>query len=149
MMGAAYTSVLIESSPVTSTVTKHLIAVALRGGITFAIMGGIAAMLYATGKPNDGWHTLMAGAVAGVVMGASVLYEVKEWSLLKQTVIHALLMLVVLYPIVLISGWWPTETWGQRLFILIPFYGIGAVLWGVFFIIFNERSPLRRRRTDS
>lgn len=115
---------------------KHVIQILLRGLITFAIMGGIAWSLYVEGKTTDGHYTLMAGLVATCLAAASVIYEVSAWSFKKQAAIHALTMVVTVYPILLMSGWYKVENIGDALVVLAIFAAVGAVLLASFSLLF-------------
>ena len=129
---------------------KHSIQMLLRGLITFAIMGGIAWGLYADDKTTDGHYTLMAGLVATCLAAASVIYEVSAWSFKKQIAIHALAMLVTVYPILLVSGWYKVENIVDALVVLAIFAAVGAVLFTFFALLFFcIINPLAAKRKKS
>ncbi len=71
------------------------------------------------------FHYFMAMFV-GFYMGAvSVVYDVEEWSLLRQTITHGILILPYI-PLAFSIGWAPPTLVGRLLFILmyIVVYGI-------------------------
>lgn len=129
---------------------KYITQILIRGLITFAIMGGIAWSLYADGKVADGHGTLMAGLIAACLAAASVIYEVSKWSFKKQVVIHTLTMIVTVYPILLMSGWYKVENIGDALMVFIQFAAVGAVLCTLFALMFFYIiNPLSKRRKRS
>jgi len=105
----------------------------LRGGIPFIIMGGIALMLYYQEKYTDAKGTFIASFIVFFVGAASVIYNIEHWSLLKQSIIHFLIMLVTIYPILLVSGWFPVTSVMDAFNIFILFFLVGVCLWGIMF----------------
>lgn len=82
-----------------------MIQALLRGGIPLIIMGGIALLLYFQGKYTDAKGTFIASLIAFFVSAATVIYSIDHWSFTKQSVIHFFIMLLTVYPILLLSGW--------------------------------------------
>lgn len=59
--------------------------------------------------------------------GISVVFNVEEWSILRQTVTHFIAMLVY-FPIAIYAGWMPTTLLGRALFIL-NYIVVYVVIW--------------------
>lgn len=107
----------------------------LRGGIPFIIMGGIALLLYFQEDYSDAEGTFIAGLIAFFVGAATVIYNIDRWSLTRRSVIHFLIMLITVYPILLLSGWFTISSVLDAFVIFLLFAAIGIVLWLVMFIL--------------
>lgn len=106
----------------------------LRGGIPLIIMGGIA-LLYFSGKYSDAKGTFIASLIAFFVGAATVIYNIDQWSLTKQSIVHFLIMLVIIYPILLLSGWFTISSVSDAFKILLFFVLVGVVIWLVMFTL--------------
>jgi len=107
----------------------------IRGGIPFIIMGGIALLLYFQGKYSDAKGTFVASLIAFFVGAATVIYNIDDWSIAKQSSIHFLIMLGTVYPILLLSGWFTLSSPMDAFKIFILFVAVGAVAWFVMFTL--------------
>lgn len=107
----------------------------LRGGIPFVIMGGIALLLFFQNKYPDAKGTFMASLIAFFVGAATVIYNIDHWSLTKQSGIHFLIMLITVYPILLVSGWFEISTILDAIKIFLVFILVGLVIWSVMFTL--------------
>ena len=63
--------------------------------------------------------SLIYGAAFG---GASVIWDMENWNLLKQTVIHCLIISVSMLPIAYCMYWMPHNFWGIASYIFIFFF---------------------------
>ena len=70
--------------------------------------------------------------------GASAIWEVESWSLLKQTVIHCLVISVSMLPIAYCMYWMPHNFWGIAGYIAIFFFIY-------FFIWFSQYFAMKKR----
>lgn len=120
---------------------------ALLGGIPLLVMGGIAALLYAEQEYSDARSTLAVGVIVAAAMAASQLYEVEQWSLARQSVLHFLAMLATVLPALILSGWFPTETVVDHALIVGIFLGVGLCLWLIGYVVFGRIVP-RLQRPD-
>lgn len=112
-----------------------LINALLRGGIPFTIMSGIALLLNDQEKYSDAKSTFFAGSIALFVGAASVIYNIDHWTLTKQSLVHFLIMLITVYPILLLSGWFTIVSVWHALQVFLIFILVGLVLWSVMFIL--------------
>ncbi|MDO5047767.1 MAG: DUF3021 family protein [Anaerococcus sp.] len=80
--------------------------------------------------------TFLSGLIVSLLVGTSVIYDVERWSLKKQSIIHFLFMLVTVYPILLISGWFKLKDTIDYLRVFAFFILIGIVLWSIIYLIF-------------
>ena len=69
--------------------------------------------------------SLVYGAALG---GASVIWDMENWSLLKQTVIHCIVISVSMLPIAYCMYWMPHSFWGIAGYIAIFFF-IYLFIW--------------------
>ncbi|MGF2942739.1 DUF3021 family protein [Enterococcus xiangfangensis] len=63
-----------------------------------------------------------------IVSATSVLYNIETWSLVKQSLIHFLIMLVTVFPCLVFSNWFPNNTTQDLLKILEIFLVSGIIL---------------------
>ena len=119
----------------------------LRGGIPLVIMSGISVALYAQGEAEDRRGTLFAALVFGVVLAASVIYDVERWTLARQTVVHFAVMIVTVLPLLFVSGWFPTRTAVDYFVIVGTFLLVGLVLWSAAFVVFGVLVPRFQARS--
>lgn len=122
----------IEKKNKNETIKKAI----MRSGIPFVIMMLIALVLYLTdGTKNEYMGTFYSGLIITIVAGATVIYEMDQYSLLKKSIIHFIIMLLTVYPILIISGWYSTNNFIDYLIIFIVFMGFGVVGWITGFLI--------------
>ena len=107
----------------------------MRGTIPLVVMTTIAYFLSQQDKINDAKGTFYSGLIIFVVACTSVVYDIDQWSLTTKTLVHFLIMLLTVYPILLISGWFPLKSFKDALVILGCFLIVGVVLWSVFFFL--------------
>jgi hypothetical protein len=79
--------------------------------------------------------SLIYGAAFG---GASVIWEMENWSLFKQTVLHCMVISVSSFPIAYLMYWMPHSFWGIAGYIAIFFFIY-------FFIWFAQYFAMKRR----
>lgn len=101
----------------------------IRGSIPFAIMSFIAFVLYLQRQMEDARGTFFTAMIVGVIGATSVIYDLDHWSLFKRSMVHFLSMLLTVYPILLISGWFRLETVRDYVNVFLLFIAIGGALW--------------------
>ena len=79
--------------------------------------------------------SLIYGAVFG---GASAIWEFEKWGLLKQTVIHCLIISVSSFPIAYFMYWMPHSFWGIAGYIAIFFF-IYFFIWISWYFAMRKR----------
>lgn len=82
--------------------------------------------------------TFIVGIIITSVAAASVIYEVEDWSLFKQSVIHFTIMLVTVLPCLYISGWFKLNNFFDYLKVFGIFLFVGIVLWSILYFIFGK-----------
>lgn len=79
--------------------------------------------------------SLLYGAACG---GASAIWEMESWSLLKMTVVHLVVCSVAIFPIAYFMRWMPHNLTGVFLYFGI-FFGIYLFIWIVQFWRMKKR----------
>ena len=82
--------------------------------------------------------TFIVGIIIASVAAASVIYEIENWSLFKQSVIHFLIMLVTVLPCLYISGWYKLNNVLDYVKVFGIFLFVGIVFWTISYFIFGK-----------
>ena len=111
----------------------------LRGIIPLIIMTIISIIMKYQGiDPFQVRGTFIVGIIIASVAAASVIYEIENWSLFKQLVIHFLIMLVTVLPCLYISGWYKLNNVLDYVKVFGIFLFVGIVLWTISYFIFGK-----------
>ena len=111
----------------------------LRGIIPLIIMTIISIIMKYQGiDPFQVRGTFIVGIIIASVAAASVIYEIENWSLFKQSVIHFLIMLVTVLPLLYISGWYKLNSILDYVKVFGIFLFVGIVLWTISYFIFGK-----------
>lgn len=62
---------------------------------------------------------LLSGLLGAVFSGSSCVWEMESWSLLKQTVVHFIILTTIMMPIAWLNHWMPRSSTGIFLYIAI------------------------------
>ena len=111
----------------------------LRGIIPLIIMTIISIIMKYQGiDPFQVRGTFIVGIIIASVAAASVIYEIENWSLFKQSVINFLIMLVTVLPLLYISGWYKLNSVLDYVKVFGIFLFVGIVLWTISYFIFGK-----------
>ena len=111
----------------------------LRGIIPLIIMTIISIIMKYQGiDPFQVRGTFIVGIIIASVAAASVIYEIENWSLFKQSVIHFLIMLVTVLPLLYISGWYKLNSVLDYVKVFGIFLFVGIVLCTILYFIFGK-----------
>ena len=111
----------------------------LRGIIPLIIITIISIIMKYQGiDPFQVRGTFIVGIIIASVAAASVIYEIENWSLFKQSVIHFLIMLVTVLPLLYISGWYKLNSVLDYVKVFGIFLFVGIVLWTISYFIFGK-----------
>ena len=111
----------------------------LRGIIPLIIMTIISIIMKYQGiDPFQVRGTFIVGIIIALIAAASVIYEIENWSLFKQSVIHFLIMLVTVLPCLYISGWYKLNNVLDYVKVFGIFLFVGIVLWTISYFIFGK-----------
>lgn len=122
-----------------SEVVAKIKKVIFRGMIPFAIMTSLAILMRLQGL--DAFQvksTFLVGIIATTIASASVIYEIEKWSLVKQTIIHFIIMLFTVLPCLLVSGWYKLVSILDYLTVIGQFLLVGILLWPIAYVIFGK-----------
>ena len=87
------------------------------------------------------WKNILGGMVMGIYFGgASLIFDIEEWSPLKKTAIHFLISIIIWLPLAIWMGWVPFE------FVTI-LIGIGIFI--VVYLLFWYGSYLYFKRIEN
>lgn len=119
---------------------KSLILQALkRGLIPLLVMTVLSIiMVLQSVDENNVKGTFITGVIVSIIATASVIYEIKTWSLKKQSIIHFLVMVFTVYPLLLISGWYKLSSPLDYIGVFGSFLCFGIVFWLLGYIIFGK-----------
>lgn len=73
-------------------------------------------------------QTVCAMLYGGIFAGASVIWDIEHWSILRMTLTHLLIISLTTLPIAWIIMWMPHSVIGVALYFLM-FFGAYAVIW--------------------
>ena len=111
----------------------------LRGIIPLIIMTIISIIMKYQGIDSFQVRgTFIVGIIIALVAAASVIYEIENCSLFKQSVIHFLIMLVTVLPCLYISGWYKLNNVLDYVKVFGIFLFVGIVLWTISYFIFGK-----------
>lgn len=69
------------------------------------------------------------GLIAFFLGFASVIYQIRQWSFLKQILVHYLAMLITVFPTLLLSDFYPLNSFGDVLKVYLLFNKVGIILF--------------------
>ena len=91
------------------------------------------ALLY----PYMGWHRLVWASIGLLFSFGTVLFA-KDWSLLRATLSHYLLMLFGFLPLATLGGWFPIQI-SFYISVIIEFSLVYLVIWAVSYRIYKKK----------
>ncbi|WP_236002708.1 DUF3021 family protein [Levilactobacillus wangkuiensis] len=111
----------------------------IRGTIPFVIMTGITLIMRT--QKIDSFQvksTFVTGLIITIVSATTVIYQIGQWSLAKQSLVHFLFMVVTVLPCLIFSGWFPTRNIIDFLKIIGYFLVTGMILWSFAYLLFGK-----------
>jgi hypothetical protein len=118
---------------------KHVLQALKRGIIPFCIMSSLSLiMLFSSIEFRQVKGTFLTGVIITIIAASSTIYEIEAWSLLKQSLVHFLVMLSTVFPSLLISDWYELNTPFDYLKVFCIFLLFGVIIWTIGYIIFGK-----------
>ncbi len=118
---------------------NYILSAIIRGSIPFIIMSLLSGIMkFQRLDDYQVKSTFITGLIVTAVVAASVIYEVESWSLIKQSIIHFLSMLLTVYPCLVFSNWFPNKMVLDLVKIFGLFLIVGIILWAVAYILFDK-----------
>ncbi|MDO5028923.1 MAG: DUF3021 family protein [Bacillota bacterium] len=110
-----------------------------QGLIVFVIMTAVSLIMKGQNiDPFQVRSTFFAGIISAVIVATKPVYDIENWSLLKQSLVHFGLMLVTVYPVLLLSGWFTLNSPVDYLKVLAMFLLGGVITWTIGFLVFGK-----------
>ncbi|MEK3937620.1 DUF3021 domain-containing protein [Sporosarcina sp. FSL W7-1349] len=119
---------------------RSLIGLGYTAIITFSIL--TAMMFQDVQVPiSEIWRNTLGGMAMGIYFGgASLIFEIEEWSPLKKTAFHYLISIIIWLPLGIWMGWLPLQ--------LVPIL-IGIGTFSVVYLLFWYGSYLYFKRMEN
>ena len=117
----------------------YILSAGIRGAIPFIIMSTLSGIMKSQHIDDYSVNsTFITGLIITAVAAASVIYDIKSWTLARQSIVHFLIMLVTVYPCLVFSGWFPTKSILDLVKIFGFFLIVGIILWTISYILFGK-----------
>ncbi|WP_346244186.1 DUF3021 family protein [Shouchella clausii] len=107
----------------------------IRGLVPFVILLIISIWNMLHGSADVANIFLFYSLVTFFVGGASVIYQIKQWSFLKQIIVHYMAMLITVFPVLLLYGSYPLNSFIDVLKVYFHFNKVGLILFVSSFLI--------------
>ncbi|WP_187948749.1 DUF6608 family protein [Carnobacterium inhibens] len=117
----------------------------IRGAIPFIFMLVMSVWELIQGSSSDARTFLLNGLIIMLLGIASVIYEINRWNFSKQIIVHYITMLLTVFPILLLSGYYPLISFDDVLNVFLLFNKVGLMLFFATFIIAKVRREFRKR----
>lgn len=106
----------------------YLITAAIISLVTFA---GV----YFSEDAETSRSTLVGGLMGVVIVLAMPIYDIEQWSLLRRSSVHLLVMAVTVLPLVMMGGWVDLTTRSGFVTLIGVFVLSGGIAWTIGFIV--------------
>lgn len=118
-----------------------------RGSIPLGILLIISLSYKLQGQSDDSSAYFFYGLIAFFLGSASVIYQIEQWSFLKQIFAHYIAMLITVFPTLLLSGFYPLNSFKDVFDVYLQFNKVGIILFLT--IYFIEYVISRRNSSNS
>ena len=88
------------------------------------------------------------GLIAFFLGLTSVIYQINQWSFLKQIFAHYMAMLVTVFPTVLLSGFYPLNSFADVVKVYLQFNKVGIILFFSTYFILKLLRNFNNARTE-
>ena len=117
----------------------------IRGAIPFIFMLVMSVWELIQGSSSDARTFLINGLIIMFLGIASVIYEINRWNFSKQIIVHYITMLLTVFPILLLSGYYPLSSFDDVLNVFLLFNKVGIMLFVATFIISKIRRGISKQ----
>ncbi|MFP7288575.1 DUF3021 family protein [Shouchella clausii] len=107
----------------------------IRGLVPFVILLIISIWNMLHGAADVAKTFLFYSLVIFFLGLASVIYQIKQWSFIKQIIVHYMAMLITVFPVLLLYGSYPLNSFMDVLKVYFHFNEVGLVLFISSFLI--------------
>ena len=108
----------------------------VRGGIPFVFLLFLSLWNKLQGSIDTSNVFFYYGLIALFLGLTSVIYQIIQWSFLKQIFAHYIAMLVTVFPTALLSGFYPLNSFADVVKVYLQFNKVGIILFfSTYFIL--------------
>ncbi|MBU3232882.1 DUF3021 family protein [Shouchella clausii] len=107
----------------------------IRGLVPFVILLIISIWNMLHGSAATAKTFLFYSLVIFFLGLASVIYQIKQWSFIKQIIVHYMAMLITVFPVLLLYGSYPLNSFMDVLKVYFHFNEVGLILFISSFLI--------------
>lgn len=111
----------------------------VRGGIPLVFLLVLSLWNKYQGLTDTSSLFFYYGLIAFFLGLSSVIYQINQWSFFKQIIAHYTAMLITVLPTLLLSGFYPLNTFTDVIKVYLEFNITGIILFLVTYFIFNIR----------
>jgi hypothetical protein len=111
----------------------------VRGGIPFVFLLVLSLWNKYQGLTDTSSLFFFYGLIAFFLGLTSVIYQINQWSFFKQIIAHYTAMLITVFPTLLLSGFYPLNSFTDVVKVYFEFNITGIILFLVTYFIFNIR----------
>lgn len=120
----------------------------VRGIIPFLVLLIISLWNRLQGAVEESSIFFFYGVIAFFLGLTSVIYEINQWTFSKQIIAHYGVMLITVFPTVLLSGFYPLNSFADLLKVYIEFNLAGIILFFSTYLLFNLIRKFNNRKTE-
>lgn len=120
----------------------------VRGGIPFIFLLLFSFWHKLQGSIDTSNVFFFYGLIAFFLGLTSVIYQINQWSFLKQITAHYIAMLVTVFPILLLSGFYPLNSFTDVVKVYLQFNKVGIILFFSTYFILKLLRNFNNVRTE-
>ena len=119
---------------------KKAILLGLIGYVCGCVIGLFFALQNENFNIREALPSILLGGIPGAIaMGSAVIYDIEEWSLLRATATHFLVVMGVILFACFLLKWFPP--WSPAFWIMLAAELIGyVIIWLIMYYCFRKRS---------
>lgn len=118
-------------------------------GTKMGLLFGLLALFHQWNGQSEAIRSdALYGGVAFFLGLTSVIYQMEEWTLRKQALVHYGVMHVTVLPVLMISGAYPLETFQDVMAVYLKFNLAGAVLFTVTYFFSKGVYMFQKSKTE-
>jgi Protein of unknown function (DUF3021) len=106
-----------------------------RGAILFGVLLLISLWYKVQGQSDDSSAYFLYSIVFFFFGLASVIYQIEQWSFSKQIVAHYLAMLITVFPTMLLSGFYPVDSFKDVFNAYLQFNKAGITIFAISYFL--------------
>ncbi|WP_456270934.1 DUF3021 family protein [Bacillus sp. AK031] len=120
----------------------------VRGGIPLVVLLLFCLWNKVQGSAEASNVFFYYGLIAFFLGLTSVIYQIDHWSFSKQIIAHYLSMLITVFPTLLLSGFYPLNSFSDLVKVYLEFNKAGIILFFSTYLIFNLLRKSKKFSTE-